>query len=516
MGLQCSTYILYLIFPPLLLWTPNKAKKNDSLESGDHESRADSAPTAHSSRGVVFAFAALTLTLFRYCSAPELYKLHKNGHVPFLVFNISDAAEPLTYIFWYCLIGALVAVSFKDRPHCTRIMSRSLQDRMLVPEVLVLLVFCVADAAFVVVTDIDENDNGHLTLKQFEGNLLYAFWDILPRFWLMFNLCILISATVVGGISPSAETFRGLAFECLWPIIMAQLAACCIQRIFSRSLLIQRVLKHSGFLATACSLSILLFTHSLAMSMAVVFRVHENEHEVPSVRELAMHVFQKNLVKRLMKTSVFVCALVTFNWMIQPGMMVNPNDELLLLSLNFVVLLVALTTMMTAKQAEHSHHSWEACLIVCAGAVATFCWWATLLGPKCQEQEEEDSPCECRPVTICICAFTHVSLTIMFADIFRNRISPSSSQSILLTFWAGTTLCVGAKLEHYSAVEHERHHQMKLSKWEVLEHLGEFGLCEFGLISTVAWVTYLCQHAAKWWNSERKNSLTKPLLHWPH
>jgi len=127
--------------------------------------------------------------------------------------------------------------------------------------------------------------------------------------------------------------------------------------------------------------------------MAVVFRVHENEHEVPSVRELAMHVFQKNLVKRLMKTSVFVCALVTFNWMIQPGMMVNPNDELLLLSLNFVVLLVALTTMMTAKQAEHSHHSWEACLIVCAGAVATFCWWATLLGPKCQEQEEEDSPC---------------------------------------------------------------------------------------------------------------------------
>jgi len=478
------------------------------MENGQIEEHKHSEPKAHSVRGFVLAIACITLTLFRFSSEPSLFKIHRHGFVPFIMIDVDESLEVFTYIFWYIVIFALVAVSFEDRLCESSKKGRKVQDKMLVPEVLALFVFLAADSALVVVTDVDRNDNGHLTMKQFEGNLAYAIFDMLPRFWLLVNFCVLISATVVCNISPPSDSLRGIVFEFLWPLIMAQLAASCIQRSASRSFVIQHVMKHNNFLATTCGMSCLFFTHSLAMSLAIVFRAHEHEHAVPSVSEIARRIGRHNSIQRMVKIAGFCGVWLYFNSLMQEGMMEDSHEQLLILTLNCVALVAAFICPKPMNRNHHGHPSWEATLVISAGILAMFCWWAEILGP---DSLEEVTPM--RTMLLTVCAMTHIALTTLFADVFHERVEPPAILCLIFTFWAGSTLFVGAKREHHAAVLHERHAREHLSKWELLQHLGEFGLCEFGLISSLAWVTYLTQHADKWWGAIGQKSLQVPLLH---
>jgi len=386
---------------------------------------------------------------------------------------------------------------------------------MMVPEVMALLVLCAADAMWVIVCDHDENEAGEMALEfgldpPVGLNFTYGILDDLPRLWFMLNLALLLSITIIGNISPPAGTTRGVIFDIIWSLIVSQLTAMMLQRTASRTKVIQKWLKHNLFLATTCGLSVLFCTHSLAMSLAIVFRQHEHDHAVPGFLQVWDVITKKDATRRLGKVAAFCIALCVFNCLLEPGMMESVFEAVMVTLLNLAALGTAISVCRWGKT-NHTHSSWEASLILLVGSLGSFCWWSELFNP-------DHTLDVFRTMCISLAVVTHISLTALFADVFRHRVAPSCQQCLVFTFWSCSMLFMGAKLEHHAAVEHERHHRKSLKVWELLEHLGEFGVCEFGLISTMAWLAYLAQHAVSWWDVDSsasdsdKEALTEPLL----
>uniref|UniRef100_A0A7S4PXU0 Uncharacterized protein n=1 Tax=Alexandrium monilatum TaxID=311494 RepID=A0A7S4PXU0_9DINO len=488
-----------VLFPPLGLLQPKRRSEETKHEVG-HRSKE------HSARCVALTFALLAHTLFRFAADPGLTKVHRDAWVPLLTLNLPNWAEPWTYIFWYVILTAIVIASFPDRPISERETAWQRFDKMLVPEVVALFFFCGADAMLTILADVESCAQGKPTLVRASGVWVHAVLDCVPRLWLLLNFTILISATISGCISPPAGTLRGAVFDFLWPLMVMQLTAMVMQRSVERTSLVQTMLKDDVMLATCCGLSVLFFTHSLAMSMAIVFRTHEQAHEVPTVHQLLTHVITAESNRGAVSMWCFGAAWYCFNHFIDPGMMENLHEELMITVMNVVALAVAGYNLMWGKHG-HAHPSLEANLVIFVGSVASLCWWGELHGPH---NIEESTPM--RTVVISIAAVTHMVMTFFFADVFSQKIDPPAHHCLLLTFWAGTMLFVGAKLEHHSAVEHQQHHKGGgMLEWELLSHLGEFGLCEFGLVSTVAWITHLAANSRRWWLTDHRR-LLHPLL----
>jgi len=488
-----------LLLPPLWLLQP---KLEEATNTG---SLKKPVPKEHSARCVALTFALLGHTLFRFAADPALTNVHRDAWVPLLTFNVPDWAEPWTYVFWYAALSALVLASYPDRAASEKPAWQRF-GKMLVPEVVALFFFCSADAVLTIITDVESCKMGKPTLVRLSGLALRAVLDAVPRFWLLLNFTLLISATLVGGISPPAGSVRGAVFDFGWPVLVMQLTAMVMQRSAERTTLVQTLLKHDTMVASCCGLSVLFFTHSLAMSMAIVFRTHEQPHEVPTVIQLLKHVITAESSAGAYRTWGFASAWYCFNHMLDPGMMENPHEELMITAMNVAALLIALYNIMWGKHG-HGHPSMESKLVIFVGSIASLCWWGELHGPDSLE-----SATPTRTAVIVFAAVTHMVLTFFFADVFSHRIDPPASHCLVLTFWAGTMLFVGAKLEHHSAVEHEHHHRGSMREWELLVHLGEFGLCEFGLVSTVAWITHLAANSRRWWNVGRRWDLVRPLL----
>lgn len=278
---------------------------------------------------------------------------------------------------------------------------------------------------------------------------------------------------------------------------------------------------HSILQAVTCGMSVLLFTHSLAMALAVVFRQHEHEHGVPTMAKLVHTLTKRRTAPRTVKVLSFLVCLYFFNWYLTPlGMFQDWHEELMIALLNMGAIGIFLQLHVTGKRGtshrgEHIHSSWEASLIMVVGSLGSFCWWSELFGQDAQEELDGDKSFQrfCEENCMRLCAVTHFCMTSLFVDVFRGRIEPSVSQCIFLTFWSGVMLVVGAKLEHWSAIEHQQHHRHGFQVWEILEHLGEFGVCEMGLISMIAWLTHLSKNWDGWLDhGELSMSLSKPLL----
>mmetsp|Transcript_88318 Transcript_88318/g.232753 ORF Transcript_88318/g.232753 Transcript_88318/m.232753 type:complete len:117 (+) Transcript_88318:2-352(+) len=92
-----------------------------------------------------------------------------------------------------------------------------------------------------------------------------------------------------------------------------------------------------------------------------------------------------------------------------------------------------------------------------------------------------------------------------------------------VTFWAAFQVLLGLATEHHASMCHEDERAIPVGA--LLAHAGEFGLCEFGLITTLGWVTYAAEHApayairrqsmrqASICGSPRLAGLEVPLLH---
>jgi len=313
---------------------------------------------------------------------------------------------------------------------------------------------------------------------------------------------VLISTTLRGCISPPSGTVKGAIFDVTWALIVSQLVALTLHRASTRHIdMVVQVLQKNTYLAVCCGLSALAFTHSLAMALAIVFRTHEHEHVVPTFQQTLRILSHQKAAKVI----VFCAALFLFNSLLDPGMLEKPHEELLIMALNGVALLVYANVQMSGKRG-HIHGSWESTLLLAVGSLSSLCWWAELFSSDSLENLGLQR-------TLCIsqCAITHFAMTSLSVDTFRCRLDPSANQCLFLTFWACTMLFVGAKLEHHAACAHHDHHRHGHEVWEIMAHLGEFGLCEFGMISTAAWLTHLAQNADRWWHMQ-PTGLDEPLL----
>jgi len=297
-------------------------------------------------------------------------------------------------------------------------------------------------------------------------------------------------------------TVKGAIFDVTWALIVSQLVALTLHRASTRHVdLVVQVLTKNTYLAVCCGLSALTFTHSLAMSLAIVFRTHEHEHVVPTFQQ-TLRILSNQKIAGVI---VFCAALYLFNNLLDPGMLEKPHEELLIMGLNGVALLVYVNVQMSGKRG-HIHANWEATLLMAVGSLSSLCWWAELFSSDALEHLAPQ-----RTLCIIICAITHFAMTVLSVDTFRCRLDPSANQCLFLTFWACTMLFIGAKLEHHAACAHHDHHRHGHEVWEIMAHLGEFGLCEFGMISSVAWLTHLAQNADRWWHM-KLGGLGEPLL----
>jgi len=421
--------------------------------------------------------------------------------VPLMWLNVPQNSEALIYLFWYVVFVVATLALFSYRPP-------RLSQKLLVPEVVALLVLAAADTLLVVVGDHDENEFGAAIMAQgvdtvpWKPGYTSGILDDLPRLWFIVNIALLISTTLRGCISPPSGTLKGAIFDVTWALVVSQLVALTLHRASTRHIdMVVHVLTQNTYLAVCCGLSALTFTHSLAMALAIVFRAHEHEHVVPTFGQTVRILSRGKVAKCIL----FFAVLYGFNNLLDPGMLQKPHEELLIIGLNTVALLVYARVQISGKRG-HVHANWEATLLMAVGSLSSLCWWAELFSADALEHLGLQ-----RTFCICQCAVTHFAMTMMSVDTFRCRLNPGPNQCLFATFWACTMLFIGAKLEHHAACAHHDHHRHGHEVWEIMAHLGEFGLCEYGIISTVAWTTHLAQNAGRWWHT-RPTGLNEPLL----
>jgi len=474
---------------------------SDHGHSIDHHAHDDHHGGTDGLTGVALAFFFVFLTLFRFASMGSLTAAKNVSFVPLMWFRVAAESELLTFAFWYVVFVVATLAFFSYRPP-------NLSKKLLVPEVVALLVLAAADTALVVVGEHDENEfdaaimAGSAPQVPWQTGYIGGIIDDLPRLWFIINLVVLISATLRGCISPPGGTLKGAIFDVTWALVVSQLVALTLHRAATRhNDMVVHVLTQNTYLAVACGLSALAFTHSLAMSLAIVFRTHEHEHVVPTFGQTIRILSHKKAAKCI----VFCAALYVYNNQLDPGMLYKPHEEMIIMLLNTVALLVYANVQLSGKRG-HVHANWEATLLMAVGSLASLCWWSELFSSDALESLGIQR-------TLCIsqCAVTHFCMTILSVDVFRCRLDPGPNQCLFLTFWACTMLFMGAKLEHHAACAHHDHHREGHEIWEIMAHLGEFGLCEYGIISTMAWLTHLAQNADRWWHV-RPTGLAEPLL----
>jgi len=146
--------------------------------------------------------------------------------------------------------------------------------------------------------------------------------------------------------------------------------------------------------------------------------------------------------------------------------------------------------------------SYESVLVWATGCLATFVW--------CELAASGRSGSLLKFAGVLLGAASHYIITGISADTFSERMETNLMEAVVMLFWASTQCIQGLMLEHRAATSHHGHGG--LSVHGLLNHLGEFGLCEFGLIATLAWATKITEEIVELPQKGGVGSLRKPLL----
>jgi len=504
---------------------PRTGTHTPNPKDGRHEGSAHRSVPAFRP---VLAVSLVFLALFRFASDPTI-GAGGNEDFVILTFQAPPGFGPLVALFWAFVLGALVlSTFFSRRPGCPRKPIREI----VVPEIGALLLFFIADCMLEVVRIIDDDMNFNITLE--------GIWRssgpiaaMLRRRWFIANFGLLMSITIVESLAPPRGSGLAIVFDAGWLAILAQAVSLFLHHSICRRESLQRW--GSTFAAALYGLSLYLFTHSVALVSAIVFRKHEGVHRPPNVSEVCRLLVQDDPLRNTLAIAGFVMALTTvavapalFDWdllhnhvmergmldellewaggewghhravpessyavwlqAVSLGLCSGPHATAALSLVNVVALLAALrcTLRNWGARPAHAQASWEAELTIATGCLASLCWWA-LLFPAGFTQVVW-----WQRAGRALGAFTHIMLAAFSADVFAGRQGPVWYETSAVTFWAAFQVLQGLATEHHACMCHEDGHSPAVGA--LLVHGGEFGLCEFGLITTLGWVTYAAEH----------------------
>jgi len=521
--LQVFLFIsIHVSVPPLvLLWPVRRdvwSRQNTATSAGD-----EMYEFFHDNSFVrpVSAVVLILLTSFRFSTIPDLYA---NGEPDLILFTyfLPHGSGWLISVFWLAVLLILVAASYPSRSDSKH---HKYFTNVLVPEVVALFCFMVADFALDVFKIIDDQDATHPIWGPCD-----TVFSELRRRWFLGNFAMLLSITIVDKITPPPGTVRAVAFDLGWLAILVQGCSLFLHHSMTRHEDLQRW--QSTHFAVVYGIALYFFTHSVVLIFAVIFRRHLGGERVPDFRTVMRHLLRRDPVMNVIFGFCFF-ALLYFataipaladldlvedaatqmhhplhrhgvkgwllhhplqrhgvhkpeyaRWLraISQGLCAGPWETLVLMFINSAALYAVLHCCWRSPR-RAAHPSWEADLTFATGCFAILVWWQSL-NPADGDQWWQVGGRR-------VAAVAHVAMVAFSSDVFSGHLLPNAMESAAAVFWAAYQVVQGLATEHHAAM-HRSGDGIQIS--ELFTHIGEFALCEFGLITFLGWITYIAEH----------------------
>jgi hypothetical protein len=527
MALQGPQKLKYMACPPLILFKPETKAEEHAREVHDghshHEHVRALHPAAkqgqHSAVWVILSIAMVMFTLYRFSEDGSLTEREAKDLL-IGAYRAPDGAEARVSFFWFVVMLALTAATYTCRPDHVHTI-----DHMLIPEILALGFFFCADFIIESIRTIDQNADGMIEWHEVVEGAPRVVMN-LPNRWIWMNMGMVLSATLIQTIVPVPYTMEAVVYNIGWSLALVQGVAFFLFSSVRRGQDLHDW--GSTFASVMYGPALYCHTHGLALLSAVVFRKHEGAEHPPTLIKVAKALSQFD-PRYILHVAAVLATLLAVNvlpplvdhsascarasegeycppvWLqsVTKGLFAGPFTALSLSLVNLIAVRAA-SRCANRPVAQAPHASYESVLTWTTGCIATFCW--------CELMMPESGAPQWKFLSVGIGAVAHFAIAATSADVFSGRMEPTFQEAVVLTFWAATQCFQGLCVEHHAALEHVGHHDHGLSVNGLLVHLGEFGLCEFGLITTLGWVTLLTEKVVHMLPVHNKKGLRQPLL----
>mmetsp|Transcript_45759 Transcript_45759/g.106247 ORF Transcript_45759/g.106247 Transcript_45759/m.106247 type:complete len:555 (+) Transcript_45759:57-1721(+) len=533
--------LCYTLCPPLLIFKPTGGshghEKSHDQETGDHSASAHAETNddanKYSAMRPLMTIALTCLALSRFAVSPALSDPNSRNLV-IAAWAAPAGSELAVSAFWASLLLLMVWASCQHLPSHVHGL-----DYVLIPEIVALALFFVADTYLEAFKVLDADLDAMISVeevKQQSPGLLAVLW----RRWLSGNFAALLSFTITESISPQTFGLSGLIFDAGWAIVFSQGVALFLSNTLCRSAALAswaHAYRGSVTAALLYGFSLYYYTHALALIGAIVFRKHEGVDHPPTVARVWRAVARQNSKEAMMRGIAFVLGLLFVVIMpalvdhpmpqtsgheghghmephllhaVAAGLLSGPCGCFALSCISTCAIMAAIRCYMR-PQVKKVKASYEAALAWILGGLGSLAWCGVLAG-------EGSSDAPWWQYAAAVTAFlAHIFLASFSADVFAGRQVPDWTEANVVTFWAALQLVEGLAAEHHAATSHHCH---SMDVGALLAHLGEFGLCEFGLIITLAWISdnmcYLYKKFSKMpapKYGQGSSSLTRPLAY---
>jgi len=495
--------LCYTLCPPLLIFKPTAeahghAKDAESAHSAAAHDEDKDDSHRYSAMRPLMTVALTCLALSRFATNPILSDPNSKNLV-IAAFAAPAGSEIAVSVFWAALLVFMVWASCQHLPSHVHGL-----DYVLIPEIVALAVFFVADTYLEAFKVLDADLNATISVEEVKQQapwLLALLW----RRWLSGNFAALLSFTITESISPQTFSLSGLVFDAGWAIVFSQGVALFLSNTLCRSAALAswaHAYRGSVTAALLYGFSLYYYTHGLALIAAIVFRKHEGVDHPPTVARVWRAVARQGAKEAVVRCIAFVLALLFV--VVVPALVDHPLSRqpsghgephllhavaagllsgqcgcFVLSCANTLAILAAMRCYMR-PQVKKVRASYEAALAWILGGLGSLAWCGVLSG-------EDSLNAPWWQYSAALTAFiAHIFLASFSADVFAGRQVPDWTEANIVTFWAALQLIEGLAAEHHAATSHHCH---SMDVGALLAHLGEFGLCEFGLIITLAWIT---------------------------
>mmetsp|Transcript_93999 Transcript_93999/g.255160 ORF Transcript_93999/g.255160 Transcript_93999/m.255160 type:complete len:510 (+) Transcript_93999:93-1622(+) len=503
-----SETLKYVVCPPLVLFKPrSKAEEFGHAEHAEHHHHHHPAAAVgqHSAVWPLICISMVLVAMYRF-SEDEAVTDKGAKNLLIGAFLAPAGAQVRVLLFWACVLLVLTYVTYLCRP--AHIHGAS---HLLIPEIVVLGVFFLADFAIDLHRMVDTDGDGAISMPELAASPLMLA-EILPARWLVANFCMVLSATIVQTISPEPYTKESFVYSICWSLILSQAVS---QFLYSS---MRRGEELAGWQSTFAAViygpSLYFYTHGIALVIAVVFHKHQGAEHPPTLIKV-VNVLRKADPMYMLQIAVFGAALAAANllppkldhgcesWLeaCTKGLYAGHITMLTMSAINAVALGVAYN-IVKRKVDRPPRPSYESALVWATGCLATFIW--------CEMFVPGRNGSLLKFTTVLLGTASHYVITGVSADTFSGRMETSMMEAVVMLFWASTQCIQGLALEHRAATSHHGHGGLSIHG--LLNHLGEFGLCEFGLIATLAWATKITEEIVHLPTKGGVGSLRKPLL----